>query len=68
MAVKSFDELLPFFLDRKERPKEAPFMALEKMGAAQELVAHSWNSSYSIKSILKNRNLSKGKESSFNEC
>lgn len=32
MEVKSFAAEVPVFTDRKERPEEAPFMALEKTG------------------------------------
>nr|WP_315182419.1 hypothetical protein [uncultured Flavobacterium sp.] len=37
MEVESFAAGVPVFPDRKERPKEAPFMALKKRNSSKNL-------------------------------
>ncbi|WP_417985512.1 hypothetical protein [Flavobacterium sp. ZT3P35] len=45
MGAKSFAASLLYFLELKERLKEAPFRALENKAVMQKLVAYSWISS-----------------------
>jgi hypothetical protein len=71
MTVKSFAKRFLLFLYIKGRTKEAPFMAVEKRVLSQpRSIGSEADAGIAAENhiLSKNGNLSKGKESSFNEC